>query len=81
VTVHSAADLVYRDFENGLVLANPSPHKATFDLASLFRNARFRRLRGSKHQDPQTNNGQMVGPRLTLPARDAVFLIRIPAED
>ncbi len=77
LTVHAHPDVVYRVFEHGLVLANPSPRPYRFDLAQLLPGQRFRRLRGTPLQDPQTNNGRPVGDQLTLPARDALFLVRV----
>jgi len=81
ITAHAAADLVYREFENGLVIANPSPAEITIDLAARFGGQHFRRLLGSPNQDPETNNGQAVGSRLAIPARDALFLVRVKDDD
>jgi len=75
LTAHAHPDAIYREFERGLVLANPSPRPYTFDLASLLPGKRYRRLRGSPLQDPQTNNGKPVGPKLTLGPKDALFLV------
>lgn len=71
------AGAMYREFENGLVLANPSPRPYTFDLAQLFPGKKFRRLRGSANQDPATNDGSSVPPALTLGAKDALFLVTV----
>lgn len=76
VAAYAFPDAMYREFENGLVLANPSLHSFTFDLPALFPNKTWRRLRGSLQQDPQTNDGSRVQGALTLPARDALFLVR-----
>ena len=75
VTAHAAADTVVRAFERGLVLANPSPHDVTFDLARLAPGRRLSRLRGSPRQDPDTNNGKPVGNTVTLGPKDALFLV------
>jgi hypothetical protein len=77
LSAHPAADIVYREFERGLVVANPSEHPVSFELASLLPGKRYRRLRGSSRQDPVTNDGQPVGPQVTLPAMDALFLVRV----
>ena len=74
VTAHAAPDVIGRAFENGVVLANPSPRPITIDLATRFPGRSFCRLRGSPHQDPQTNNGEPVGSEVVLPAQDALFL-------
>jgi hypothetical protein len=76
VTAHAAADVLFREFEQGLVVANPSGHPVTLDLTRLLPGKQYRRIRGSSRQDPMTNNGQPVGNALTLPAMDALFLVR-----
>jgi len=76
IKVFAHPDVVAREFENGLVLANPSLQPYTFDLQSLYPGHRFRRLQGSNAQDPKVNNGQPVGVTVTLEPRDGLFLIR-----
>lgn len=78
LTVHAHPDAIYREFDNGLVLASPAPREYTFDMARLFPDQRFRRLQGSSRQDPQTNDGTVVGPRLKLGPKDGMFLGRVP---
>jgi hypothetical protein len=67
---------MYREFDNGVVLANPAPHPCTFDLAKRFPGQTFRRLRGSSRQDTEANNGKPVGAKVTLGPKDALFLVR-----
>ena len=74
VTAHAGPDVMVREFEGGVVLANPSPRPYVFDLADLFGGRAFRRLRGSSRQDPETNDGSAVGNELTLGPKDALFL-------
>ena len=74
ITAHAQPDVMFRTFENGLVLANPALRPYTFDLVGLFPGKSFRRLHGSRRQDPKANNGAEVGGKLTLPAQDAIFL-------
>ncbi len=74
VTAHAAPDAMARVFENGVVLANPSPRRAAFDLAALTGGRRCRRLRGSSQQDSETNNGEAAGGQVALGAKDALFL-------
>ncbi len=73
--VHAHPDAIYREFEHGLVLANPGLRPYAFDLAALFPGKSFRRLQGSPAQDPATNNGADVGGALELPGKDAIFLV------
>lgn len=74
--IHAAPDAMAREYEGGAVLANPSAHEVTFDLATLFPGGSFRRLQGTTLQDPRTNNGEPVGATVTLGPRDALFLAR-----
>jgi hypothetical protein len=76
VTAHSHPDAMFREFEHGLVLANPSPRDFTFDLASLSPGKQFRRLKSTPQQDTQANNGERAGPRLRLGPKDGLFLIK-----
>ncbi len=76
LTVHAYPDAIYREFDNGLVLANPSPHSLEFDLEELLPGHRFRRIKGTAQQDPTTNNGEPVVSPLILGPRDALFLIK-----
>lgn len=75
-SLHSYPDVLVREFENGIVLANPSLTDYTFDLASLFPERSFRRLTGSVRQDPITNSGLPVGATVTVGPRDGLFLIK-----
>jgi hypothetical protein len=76
VTAHAYPDAMYREFENGVVLANPTPRAYTFDLAKLFPGKSFRRLKASPLQDIATNNGASAAGSLTLPPDDGLFLAR-----
>ncbi|MCU0914217.1 MAG: hypothetical protein MUC88_06620 [Planctomycetes bacterium] len=76
VQAYAHPDVMYREFEHGLVLANPSHWSYVFDPAKLFPGQRFRRLPGSPAQDPQTNNGLAVGAEVTIAPKDALFLVR-----
>jgi hypothetical protein len=76
LTMHAAADAMYRAFEYGAVFANPSTRPYTFDIQRLLPGASFRRLRGAPDQDPATNNGALVGETLTIGPKDALFVQR-----
>lgn len=76
LTLHSAADAAYREFENGVVFSNASSRPHTYDIGELFPGASFRRIAGTDNQDPATNNGQPLGATLTLAPRDALFVVR-----
>ncbi len=76
LTAHAHPDVMVREFEHGLVLANPSLHEHTFDLSALTPGRRYRRLKGHPRQDPETNNGEPVGRTVTLGPRDGLFLVK-----
>jgi len=78
VRVHAHPDAIYREFEHGLVLANPSPRPYVFDLKRLFAGQTFRRLQGSPGQDPTANDGSVVGGKLTLAPKEGLFLVKEP---
>lgn len=69
-------DAMYRRFDYGAVLANPSLAPYTFSVDTLFPGATYRRIRGTSTQDPGTNSGVPVGGSLTVGPLDAVFLER-----
>ncbi len=60
-----------REFENGLVVVNPTLQSQDFAVAS-----NFKRIRGT--QDAAHNNGQAIGRTLTVSPCDAYLLIRNP---
>ncbi len=72
----AAADVVYRVFENGMVITNPGLHPYTFDISELSPERSYRRLRGTERQDPEVNNGWPVGDTITLDWHDCLFLVR-----
>lgn len=63
-----ATNLYRRDFENGVVLVNPSDQSLTVPLGSA-----YRRLLGAV--DPTANDGATV-TQITVPPSDARFLLR-----
>jgi hypothetical protein len=77
IEAYSHPDAMYREFEHGIVLANPSDGPYTFDLAELFPGQEFRRLEGSKKQDPKTNDGSAVTGTVRLQGKDALFLVKL----
>lgn len=79
LSAHAAPAAVAREFEHGLVLANPSPRPYRFELGKLFPGGRFRRLLGTPTQERLVNNGQPVGASAELGKWDGLFLSREPA--
>lgn len=76
IKAYTSADIVYREFENGLVLANPSNQPFEINLKELFPKQKFKRLQATEQQDRVTNNGFPVGDTLKLNGKDALFLIK-----
>jgi len=76
VSAHASADALVREFEHGILLANPSQSPYTFDLSALYPGQSFHRLQGSKDQDPVTNDGSTVGGQVELAAKDGLFLVK-----
>ncbi len=75
--LYAAADVMYREFENALVITNPGLYDYTFDLNELTPGEKYKRIKGTAFQDPETNNGQQVGDKVTLGKHDALFLIKV----
>jgi len=76
IGAYAHPDVMYREFERGLVVANPSPRPYAFNLEKLFPGKTFRRLKGSSLQDRAANNGAAVRGVLELGPKDALFLIK-----
>ena len=73
-SVHNATDVLLREFENGIVLCNPSENPYTFDLASYFPGKSFVRIQGQSYDDPITNDGTQVDDTVQLAAHSGLFL-------
>lgn len=76
MTAHSDGDAMFREFEHGVVLANPSDRQYTFDLAELLPGVALRRLRGASSQDPETNNGEPVSDTVVVGPKDGLCLMK-----
>jgi hypothetical protein len=76
IKAHAAPDLAVREFERGVILANPSHQAREFDLARLFPGKTLRRLKATPAQDAKTNNGAVENSTVTLPPKDALFLLK-----
>ncbi|KJV05313.1 hypothetical protein VZ94_19105 [Methylocucumis oryzae] len=59
-----------REFENGLVLLNMTNTPWQANVKKNY----YKRLKGS--QAPEVNNGESVDSTITVPARDAIFLVK-----
>ncbi|MBQ4915985.1 hypothetical protein J8L85_16140 [Maribacter sp. MMG018] len=66
-----------REFENGVVLVNASLKPYTFDLVKLFPGSRFKRLKGTKLQNIDINNGEEVDRTVTTEGLSGLFLMKI----
>lgn len=75
-SIHNATDVLLREFENGVVLCNPSENPYTFDLGSYFPGKSFIRIQGQSYDDPITNDGSEVGDTVELASHSGLFLRR-----
>lgn len=74
--LYAAAPVLLREFDNGLVLANPSDYTVSLGL-----NAEHRRLTAQPDvwkadYDQTVNDGSLISGSLLLPARDGLFLLK-----
>jgi hypothetical protein len=76
IQAYAHPDAMYRQFERGLVVANPSPRPYAFDLDALLPGWTFRRLHGSSTQDPASNDGSVIAGQLNLEPKEGLFLIK-----
>lgn len=76
LTAHAGPEVLWREYEHGLVVANAAYHPVQVPLAPLVPGGHFRRLPGTASQDPTANNGEPIGATLELGERDALFLLR-----
>ncbi len=74
LTAHAYPDATYRLFDNGIVLANPSDNSYEFDLSKIAPGVGFKRIKATTQQDATTNNGSIVGEKVTLGLRDGLYL-------
>jgi len=71
---YACPDAMVREFENGIVLANPAPHHVWFNTEGIFPDRSFMRLQGSASQDPVTNNGTRITGGVQVGPKDGLFL-------
>ena len=76
IQVYAHPDVIYREFENGLVLANPSRRPYMIDLNEHFSGQTFKRLQGTTKQDTVCNDGSLVHGELNIQPKEGLFLIK-----
>lgn len=62
----------YREYDNGIILVNPSLGSYTFDLAKISPGHTYRRIAGKS----SVNDGSKISSSVTLAPVDALFLIK-----
>lgn len=70
--VHAYPDVMYREFDNGVVIGNPSDAPVEFSLDEAFPGQKLEKLKGQYH--PIFNDGSPVSGVIQLGALDAIFL-------
>lgn len=76
LTLVNAQLALAREFENGVVLVNPSLKPFTFNLNTLFKGSKYSRINGSSKRDRKINNGNKVGSTVTVSGLNGLFLIK-----
>jgi len=76
VDIYPGPETFIREFDNGIVLVNPSEHNYLFDLKKLVGSTNFRKITGSKNQDITINDGTKVTNPILVGPKDSLFLIR-----
>ncbi len=71
-----SAQALAREYDNGVILVNPSINDFEFNLSALFPNKTFKRLTASSGQDSFVNNGNDVDSLVTVPPLDGLFLVK-----
>lgn len=72
ITAHAYPDVVYRRFENGIVISNPAHHEIEFDLKKIADGVQYYHLNGT--QDKKVNNGKKAKDIIVLSEREGLFL-------
>lgn len=76
-TVHNAQDVMAREFEQGVVLVNPSANPFLFELDQLFPDKSFRFIEGHEYEDfLGINNGNPIQGPILLNAHTGKFLVK-----
>jgi len=78
IAAHAGPDVRFREYEHGVVVANPSRSPVEFSLLGRFPSSRFRFLKASPHQDGVVNTGLPTGEQVIVGAKDGIFLVKEP---
>lgn len=77
-TVHNAQDVMIREFENGVVMVNPSADPFLFNLDELFPGESFRFIEGNEYEDfIGINSGNPVQGPVLLNHHRGTFLRKV----
>lgn len=74
--IYNSPQVLAREFENGVVLVNPSLNDYTFNLNELFPKQHFKRISATKNQKNELNTGEKVGENVLLSKLNGLFLIK-----
>lgn len=70
------AQAICREFENGVVLVNPSLSPYAFDLEALYPGQNFKRLTTTSYNRESVNDGSKASGSVAVPPLDGLFLIK-----
>lgn len=78
IAAYAFPDIKYREYEGGVVIANPSLISGfIFDLSKYLPNRSFKRINATQLQDKTVNNGKPIEDgKVTLGSYDAIFLLK-----
>ncbi|WP_111708871.1 hypothetical protein [Lutibacter citreus] len=72
VRLYNTPDIIHREFENGIVIGNPSLESFEFDLEKEYPNQSFKKIKG--FFNPRYNTGEIIGDKIILNSLDGIFL-------
>ncbi|MGB0372239.1 MAG: hypothetical protein ACPGN3_12980 [Opitutales bacterium] len=77
-TIHNSPAALAREFQHGVVLANPSTQATNFALDALFPNWSFSRLNGTQTNSiGDGNDGSRVGTSISSAPENGIFLRKV----
>ncbi len=74
--LYAAAPVLLREFDNGLVLANPSDYEIQISLNAEHRHLAAQSDAWKVDYDQTVNDGSLIAGSILLPARDGLFLLK-----
>jgi len=82
MTIHNEPDVMLREFDNGLVLINPSSKRYLFNIPKMFPDQSFRYYQGNVWEEfiGLNNKGQIVQGPVSLNSHRGLFLVKVRSD-